>query len=202
MNNNTATVQRDYKAQDYSHLVGMNGFSEKMLTNHFKLYEAYVKNTNTLLSEMKEASKDNPGASFFEMKRRFGWEFDGMRMHELYFGNLGGKEPADSAPHLKNEIAAAFGTFEAWKNEFITMGAMRGIGWVMLVKDEATGKLMNLWIDEHHVGHCQGTTPLLVMDVFEHAFMTDYGVDKAKYVQAFYTNINWDAVAKRHSKET
>jgi Fe-Mn family superoxide dismutase len=135
------------------------------------------------------------------MKRRFGWEFDGMRMHELYFGNLGGKSPADPSGPLTAAIKETFGNLVAWKNEFLEMGAMRGIGWVMLAKDEATGRLLNLWIDEHHVGHCVGTTPLLVMDVFEHAFMTDYGTDKGAYVKAFYSNVNWDAVTERYSKE-
>jgi len=177
----------------------MPGFSDKLLTTHFKLYQGYVTNTNTLLDQYKsllaEGKEKTP--AFAEQRRRFGWEWNGMRLHEYYFDNLGGKEPAQSASRLQTVIAQNFGDFETWKKDFIATGAMRGIGWAILYQDNVSGRLFNSWIDEHNTNHLAGGQPLLVLDVFEHAFMTDYGTDRAAYMTSFFNNVNWNVVTSR-----
>ena len=188
-----------YQAKDYSSLIGTEGFSETLLKNHFTLYQGYVTNTNkvadTLATMLKEGKTGTP--EYAELKRRFGWEFNGMRLHEYYFENLGGKNPLDKGGTFAKKVAQAFGSYEAWEQDFKATGAMRGIGWVVLYQDNVTGSLFNQWINEHDVGHFAGCIPILIMDVFEHAYMIDYGLKKADYIASFFKNIKWDAVEKR-----
>lgn len=188
-----------YIAEDFSRLLKMNGFSESLLQNHFTLYQGYVTNVNKLMeslnSLLKEGNLSRP--EFAEMKRRLGWEFNGMRLHELYFGNLGGRGTPDPGSRLEEKLAAAFGSREAWEADFRATGAMRGIGWAVLYEDKTDGRLMNFWINEHDVGHPAGCAPILVMDVFEHAFMLDYGLKRAVYIDAFFANIDWTTVESR-----
>jgi Fe-Mn family superoxide dismutase len=188
-----------YTAKDYSKLIGMPGFSETLLKNHFTLYQGYVTNTNKVLDALAQMAKDGKAATpeYAELKRRFGWEFDGMRLHEYYFENLGGKSPLDPNGKLARRLAEQFGSLEAWEKDFRAVGAMRGIGWVVLYEDPAGGRLINFWINEHDGGHPAGCRPLLVMDVFEHAFMIDYGLKKGDYIGAFFKNIDWAAVESR-----
>jgi len=191
---------KTYEAKDYSKLSGMQGFSDKLLNNHFKLYQGYVKNTNLVLETLETLLKDGKdrAGEYAELKRRFGWEWNGMRLHECYFENLGrDNQPVDAKSAAYKKITEEFGSFDAWKKDFVSTGVMRGIGWVVLYKDSAASRLINTWINEHDAGHLAGGTPLLVMDVFEHAFMLDYQLDRAKYIEAFFNNINWAAVENR-----
>jgi len=188
-----------YKAKDYSSLIGMEGFSETLLKNHFSLYEGYVNNTNKLWELLQAMLKEDKAGTpeYAELKRRFGFEFDGMRLHEYYFDNLGGKRPLDRAGELAKKLAGAYGSYDGWEKDFRATGAMRGVGWAVLYQDSVTGWFFNQWINEHQNNHPAGCAPILVMDVFEHAFMTDYGLKRADYINAFFKNINWDVVASR-----
>ncbi|MBI5641018.1 MAG: superoxide dismutase [Nitrospirae bacterium] len=188
-----------YAAKDYSKLLGMEGFSETLLKNHFTLYQGYVTNTNKVIDILDQMLKDNKTGTpeYAELKRRFGWEFNGMRLHEYYFGNLGGKAALDNNGPLFNRMKTDFGGYESWEKDFKATGAMRGIGWTILYQDGAEGRLFNFWINEHDVSHPAGAAPLLIMDVFEHAFMIDYGLKRADYIEAFFKNINWAAAEAR-----
>ncbi len=188
-----------YQAREFGHLIGMNGFSETLLKNHFTLYQGYVANTNKLAETLVEMHRGGKAASpeYAELKRRFGWEFNGMRLHELYFDNLGGSGQINASGPLGQKLARAFGSLQNWESDFRGAGAMRGIGWAVLYQDDGSGGLFNVWVNEHDVGHLAGCRPLLIMDVFEHAFMIDYGLKRADYIQAFFQNINWGAVEKR-----
>ncbi len=188
-----------YEAKDYGKLIGMEGFSEALLKNHFTLYQGYVTNTNKVLDILGQMLAEGKTATpeYAELKRRLGWEFNGMRLHEYYFENLGGKGGVDQAGKLAARLAADFGSVEAWEKDFRATGAMRGIGWAVLYQDSASGRLMNFWINEHDVAHPAGCTPILIMDVFEHAFMLDYGLKRADYIEAFFRNIDWKAAEAR-----
>lgn len=188
-----------YTAEDYSKLIGMPGFGETLLKNHFTLYQGYVTNTNKVLETLEMMLKEGKTAvpEFAELKRRLGWEFNGMRLHELYFGNLGGKDPLSPGGRLASKLAENFGSTDAWEKDFRAVGAMRGIGWAVLYEDSASGRLINFWVNEHDVSHPAGSTPILIMDVFEHAFMLDYGLKRADYIEAFFKNIDWQAAEKR-----
>jgi Fe-Mn family superoxide dismutase len=134
------------------------------------------------------------------LKRRLAWEFDGMKLHELYFENLGSQAALDRSSAFFQAIVREFGSYDQWKKDFVATGLMRGIGWAILYRDAQSGRLFNVWINEHDLGHLAGGDPLLVMDVFEHAYITQYGLDRAKYITAFFDNINWSEVIKRYTE--
>jgi Fe-Mn family superoxide dismutase len=187
-----------YTAKDFSNLIGMEGFSETALNNHFTLYQGYVTNTNKLSELLATMLKgDKLGTPEYAELKRMGFEFNGMRLHEYYFDNLGGKTPVDKSGNLAKKLTPIFGNYEAWEQDFRATGAMRGIGWTILYQDNLTGCLFNQWINEHEVGHLAGCTPILVMDVFEHAFIPDYGLKRADYIASFFKNINWNMAEGR-----
>ncbi len=192
-----------YKEKNYEQLLGTEGFSDDLLKNHFKLYGGYVANMNKLndlLVEIEKAEKWTT-PEFAELNRRLGWEFNGMRLHELYFSNLNkDKKEIIEGSELSKKIIEQWSSFSVWKKDFSSMGAMRGIGWVVLYYDKQEDKLFNVWINEHDLGHFTGAVPLLVMDVFEHAFMLDYGMNRGKYVDSFINAIDWDEVEMRLGK--
>jgi Fe-Mn family superoxide dismutase len=188
-----------YTVKDYSKLIGMEGFSETLLKNHFTLYQGYVTNTNKVMDILNQMLKDGKTGTpeFAELKRRLGWEFNGMRLHEYYFENLAGKGGISKDGKLAKKMAEDFGSYEMWEKDFRAVGAMRGIGWTVLYQDPMNGRLVNFWINEHDVSHPAGCNPVLIMDVFEHAFMIDYGLKRADYIEAFFKNINWSAAEAR-----
>ncbi len=188
-----------YEAKDYAKLLGMEGFSDVLLNNHFTLYKGYVANSNKLFDTLAGMLKDGKAATpeYAELKRRLGWEFNGMRLHEYYFENLGGKAALNRDGKLGKLLSDGFGSYEAWLQDLKGTATMRGIGWTILYQDVSGGRLFNQWINEHDVGHPAGCQPLLVLDVFEHAFITDYGLKRADYIEAFLKNIDWKAVEAR-----
>lgn len=202
MINYRSVLNMAYEVKNFESLLGTKGFSDQLLKNHFTLYQGYVTNTNkvadTLSAMAKEGKTGTP--EYAELKRRFGWEFNGMRLHEYYFDNMtkGGKE-IDKNTNLYKKIAADFGSYETWEKDFKATGAMRGIGWVILYYDGSEGRLFNTWINEHDVGHLSGAKPLIVMDVFEHAYMIDYQLKKADYIEAFFKAIDWTIDPKMDS---
>ncbi len=186
----------NYSEKDFTSLFGLPGFSNELLTAHFKLYGGYVANLNKIEGLLKSLTPGTPEWS--EVKRRLGWEFNGMRLHELYFENISKKKTIlPEKSRLLKLMQENFGSGQACQDDFINTGKMRGIGWVVLVYDALAKKLFNVWVNEHDVGHLAGAVPLLVMDVFEHAFIKDYGMDRASYIKAFMEVINWDVVQDR-----
>jgi len=188
-----------YESKDYGKLLEMEGFSDTLLNNHFTLYKGYVTNTNKVMDILAAMLKDGKTGTpeYAELKRRMGWEFNGMRLHEYYFENLGGKKALDMYGKLSKKLAEDFSSYEAWLQDFKGTSTMRGIGWAILYQDNMNGKLFNQWINEHDIGHPAGCVPILILDVFEHAFMIDYGLKRADYIEAFMKNINWAAVESR-----
>jgi Fe-Mn family superoxide dismutase len=188
-----------YEAKNFEGLLGTKGFSDVLLRNHFTLYEGYVSNTNKVTDLLKNAEVGTP--QYNELKRRFGWEWDGMRLHELYFGNMT-KEGStiDKKTPLAKKIEEDFGSLEAWEKDFRGTGTMRGIGWAILARDTESGRLFNIWVNEHDGGHLAGANILLVMDVFEHAFALDYGLKRADYIVSFWNAIDWSVVQLRFSR--
>ena len=188
-----------YEKKDFKPLLGVSGFSDTLFENHFKLYEGYVANVNTFAEKLAHAQVGTP--EYAEEKRRFGWEWNGMRLHELYFENI--TKNTDTAlsqeSPLYKKIVSDFGSYEAWESDFKGTGALRGIGWAALYYDRRGKRLFNTWVNEHDVGHLAGAEPVLIMDVFEHAFMLDYGLKRVDYIAAFMKAVNWEAVSERFS---
>lgn len=176
----------------------LEGFSEKQFREHLKLYEGYVKNINTLTSRVDELKKDSETHAYelAELKRRLGFEFNGMRLHEYYFEQFEAGEGSSST--LRSKLEMQFGSYDAWKAEFIAVASMRGVGWALLVEDARTGTLHNVWVSDHEVGHLGGQNILLALDVWEHAFLLDYlPGERGKYIEAFFSNLNWQVAEGR-----
>jgi len=190
-----------YFPKNFDKLFGMEGFSETALKNHFTLYQGYVTNTNKLADIIGVIGAEGKmdALEFAELKRRFCWEWNGMRLHELYFGNLGGNKAFEPSSKLGKALAVEFGSVKKWEADFRATGAMRGIGWVILYRDRETRHLYNQWINEHDVGSLVGAEPLFIMDVFEHAFFPDYGIKRVDYIEAFWRNVDWEVVEARFS---
>src|SRR3989338_10610608 len=189
-----------YQAKNFDALFGTPGFSDELLKNHFALYQGYVTNTNKLAETLAlMATEGRTGTpEYNELKRRFGWEFNGLRLHELYFANLkNGGVILNPEAALAQKIIVDFGSQENWEKDFRATGALPGIGWAVLYYDQIDDRLFNSWINEHDAGHLAGAKPILVMDVFEHAFMLDYGLKRADYIEVFFKNINWEEAGKR-----
>ncbi|HLC84392.1 MAG TPA: superoxide dismutase [Candidatus Nanoarchaeia archaeon] len=189
-----------YNPLNFDNLIGAPGLSDKMLKDHFTLYQGYVTNTNKCADLLMALFKDGKTATpeFAEVKRRFGWEFNGMRLHELYFGNMHREATKlDEKSAFAKAATASFGSIDKLKEALTAVGTMRGIGWAVLYYDSVGEKMFVNWVNEHDVGHLAGCAPLLIMDVFEHAYMTDYQLKRADYIKAFVNAINWPVVAKR-----
>lgn len=193
-----------YQAKEFN-LSGLKGISDQTLEMHFKLYQGYVTNTNTLNERIAEMiSGGNAGTpAYSELTRRLGFEYNGMVLHEYYFGNMkkDGTGDPDSSSAFYAAAEGSFGSYENWKTDFVSVGKMRGVGWAVAYQDPSTGRLSNHWITLHEVGNVAGYTPILVMDVWEHAFLLDYKpAERPKYIEAFFQNIDWDAVNSRLRK--
>ena len=193
-----------YKARQFP-LTGLTGISDQTLEMHFKLYEGYVKETNQLTEKLSEFLKDGrvdqeEMPAYSEITRRLGFEYNGMVLHEYYFDNLtkkGGSEPPrDSA--FSKAVEASFGSYQTWKTDFVGIGKMRGVGWAICYQNPLNGRLSNHWVTLHEVGNVAGFMPVLVMDVWEHAFLLDYKpAERSKYIEAFFANVNWTVVEER-----
>jgi Fe-Mn family superoxide dismutase len=173
------------------------GIGEKQIAQHWTLYEGYIKNVNLLNEKLAALSeKGDFGTEFAELKRRVGFEYDGMILHEHYFGILkAGQKPLGDDAELTKLLKKSFGGYRNWLEEFAAMGKMRGVGWVILYYDPLAQVLTNHWIGLHEEGHPAGFAPILVMDVWEHAYMVDAGVEgRAPYVDAFLKNVDWPKV--------
>jgi superoxide dismutase, Fe-Mn family len=192
-----------YQIRNFDHLIGkIPGLDDALLKMHFKLYEGYVNNSNAVLQKIQDFSsaEQNRTPEFAGLKRILGWEFNGMLLHEYYFENLGGDKPLNENDPLYLKMKQDFGSYDRWKADFVATGLMRGIGWVITYIEPKSGRLINEWINEHDLGHLSGATPLLVMDVFEHAYITQFGLDRAKYIEIFFNNTAWNVVSKRFNK--
>lgn len=188
-----------YTEQQFN-LPAMEGLSAKQIEVHLKLYAGYVKNVNAIMAKLEELKQDSEknALALSELKRRFGFEFDGMRLHELYFEALGGN--GQPAGVLVDALTQQWGTFDAWLNEFKAMGAMRGIGWVLLTYDPKGKMFHNVWVSDHELGHLATLPIIIAMDMWEHAFMIDYvPAQKGDYVGAFMKNLDWSKLDTRFS---
>jgi len=193
-----------YKPKTFD-LSDLSGISDQTLEMHFKLYEGYVTNTNLLTEKISEILADGKVdkeelPAYSELTRRLGFEYNGMVLHEYYFGNMkrgGGGEPAAQSD-FRAAVERSFPSFDIWKTDFVSVGKMRGVGWAIAYLNPAQGRISNHWIELHENGNVAGFVPLLVMDVWEHAYLLDYKpADRPKYIEAFLANVDWEAVEKR-----
>ncbi len=193
-----------YTQKKFSHLLGLEGFSDTMLNNHFTLYGGYVTNANKLIEKLDNENIEKGSIEYNELKRRLGWEVNGIKLHELYFENMQNKTSEEkegvsmeSNEVIKNILTDNYTSVDEWQASLRRNGMIRGIGWVLLVQDNDTKKVFHTWVGEHNVGNIINAKILMVMDCWEHAYMTDYGIKRADYVEAFIKSIDWKVVESR-----
>lgn len=190
---------KPYQAQDYEHLLGAVRFSDELMQTHLKMYGQYVTHTNKVLDLLENDDLDTYAQR--EVERRFVWEFNGMRLHELYFNGLvGGSDGLNKDSALGSAVDKAFKGIDQWEKAFRSLGSTRGIGWAALVHDPSTDRLLHLWINEHDAGALAGTNTILLMDLFEHAFIRDFGTDRGKYMDAYFEAVDWEVAEKRYKQ--
>lgn len=191
-----------YEAKTFD-IPELTGISTKNIEEHLKLYSGYVNHTNLILEELKTAETEGAEAyKLAEIRRRFAFEFDGMRNHEVFFSQFeGGAQTLDLDSTLGQKIEAQYGSFDAWLVDFKKATGVRGVGWVILYHDAEKDLLVNHWVDEQHLGHLTGLTPVLALDLWEHAYVGDYwSSGKGQYIDDFLSNVNWGVVAGRLAK--
>ena len=197
-------INQIYRPRSFN-LSGLEGISDGTLDMHFKLYEGYVKETNRLNEKIAEFVKDGhidqeEMPAYSELTRRLGFEYNGMVLHEYYFDNLTKSRRGEptSTSGFRKVADESFGNYARWKADFVGVGKMRGVGWAICYQDPANQRLSNHWVTLHQIGNVAGFIPVLVMDVWEHAFLLDYKPsERSQYIQAFFANIDWDRVERR-----
>lgn len=182
----------------------LKGISAKNIEEHLKLYAGYVKHTNLIIEKISEYMADSEKNAYIlgELQRRFSFEWNGMRNHEYYFKSLEGEaKPLPENSKLKEAIEKQAPSFEAWLSGFKNLAMTRGVGWAILYYDKQTDQLIHAWIDEQHLGQLNGLQYILGIDMWEHAFVYDYPTsEKKKYIEAFFENLNWEAIENNFVK--
>lgn len=180
------------------------GISEKNIEEHLKLYQGYINNSNLVLNKIEEYSQDPEKNNYVlgELYRRFSFEFNGVKNHELYFSQfVNGFNEISKASKLFNLIEKEWDSFEKFLEKFKTIALTRGVGWVMLYYNKNINKLLIGWVDEQHLGHLNGLSPILVLDMWEHSYILDYlPSGKKQYVEDFFKNIDWQIIEKNLEK--
>ncbi len=182
----------------------LKNISAKNIEEHLKLYSGYVKNTNAILEKLEilNQNKDENIYVLGELYRRFGFEYNGMKNHEIYFDSLeGGSKEINKESNLYKKIVENFGTFEKFLEDFKTLALTRGVGWAFLWYDEKNDILFNSWVDEQHLGQLNNTKGILGIDMWEHAYVYDFPTsEKKKYIEAFFENLNWEKIENNFGK--
>lgn len=192
-------IMTSFKAQEFK-IPKLKGISAKTIEEHLKLYQGYVTHSNLVLekiTELSEKAEENMGL-ISGLQRRFGFEFNGMRNHEIYFTQFeGGHELCVGGDPIHQAISKEWEDFNKWLGFFKTIATTRGIGWAILYYDPLSERLLNAWIDEQHLGQLSGCTPILALDMWEHSYVADYQPSgKKDYVNDFFENLNWEIIEK------
>ena len=182
----------------------LKGISSKNIEEHLKLYAGYVKNANLIIEKMATLDSEKDAYISGELFRRFSFEYNGMRNHEVYFASLeGGAQAFNPESELGKRLMELFGTYEKFITEFTNLALTRGIGWAVLWYDKKEDKFLASWVDEQHLGQLNGCSMILALDMWEHAFVYDYPTsEKKKYVGAFFENLNWEIFEKNYLEAT
>jgi Fe-Mn family superoxide dismutase len=195
-----AIIPSQFKPKDYASLKGLHGITDDQIAVHLALYNGYVTRSNKLLDTLASmANEDRAGTfEYNELKRRAGWEVNGILLHELYFDNLSASGGSGAESAFARAVARQYGSFEGWKKDFLGVAKMPGVGWAVTYLDPARGQLDNYWIDRHDVGHPAGHRPIVVLDLWEHAWSAYLKpTERAKYLDDFFANVGWSVVDGR-----
>ncbi|MGE5618922.1 MAG: superoxide dismutase [Sphingomonadaceae bacterium] len=181
-------------------LFEMDGISRRQIEEHYTLYQGYVNKTNEIRSKLETVDLSKANQTFSdvrELKVELSFAWNGVKLHELYFENLGGKGGRPEGKVLA-ALESSYGSFDRWVED-LKASAISARGWVVAALDE-DGRIYNYVADAHNSYGIWKAIPLLVLDTYEHAYVIDYGVKRPPYVDAFLKNIDWEPVARRLEK--
>ncbi|HZF16321.1 MAG TPA: Fe-Mn family superoxide dismutase [Steroidobacteraceae bacterium] len=185
-------------------LSGVHGLSKHAIDLHLALYEGYVKETNSLLGHLYEATQSDSSSTAEQLRfdglvRRFAFERNGMALHELFFEALDGRGVAPAASGVFMEaLDASYGGFDAWKRDVLRLSRTRGVGWVLTFRSAGSNRVTNVWVDDHRRGLLAGMKPIAAFDFWEHAYLLDFKPgEREKYLQVLFDNYCWDIVETR-----
>ncbi|MCT4607430.1 MAG: superoxide dismutase [Marinisporobacter sp.] len=176
----------------------IKGISKNQLTQHYQLYKGYVKKINSIWEKLEEEKFPNPNTTYSpyrSLKLGESYALNGVKLHELYFENLGGKKNIPYG-NLLRQIKKDFDSYKNWEKDLLDAGKSAR-GWVITAYDLIDGQIRNYLSDSHDQGGIWNALPILVLDVYEHAYMIDFGIDRSKYLDIFLKNINWAMAEKR-----
>ncbi|MEK7144520.1 MAG: Fe-Mn family superoxide dismutase [Patescibacteria group bacterium] len=192
-----------YTAKTFN-LPALEGISEKQIKVHLALYEGYVKNINLMMETLHgyaaygDKATEGDKLAIAELRRRFAFEFDGMRLHEFYFEQFEGEKGGSPESGLAKVAAEKYGSGENFLKHIREVAGSRGIGWVVVYADPIAKTIHTTFVGDHEVGQLAGLPALLALDLWEHAYMVDYvPAEKKNYIDAFFANLNWSVVEKR-----
>ena len=177
----------------------LKGMSKESIEEHLKLYAGYVTNVNLIQEKLLE--KKELEYSDKEMQRRLGFEYGGMKNHEIYFESLSdGAQNLSPQSKLFKAIENEWGSFDKWLELFKSTAQTRGVGWAILFYDKENDKLLNAWVDEQQLGHLMGAQAILALDMWEHSFVLDYKPSgKVQYINDFFENLNWSKIEDNYT---
>lgn len=196
INNTYMKNRKDFIADSFPFKKDLEGMTLKMLEQHFKLYEGYVKKTNEIQTKLETTDKSLANGVYSEigeMKRQETFAVNGMKLHEVYFGHLQGSGVPEG--ELVKMLEADFGSIDAWKEDLIATG-MSARGWAITAFDFRDDRFHNYGSDAHNVGAVWAAIPVIVLDVYEHAYFMDYGVSRKAYIDSFFKNLDWGFAGK------
>ncbi len=189
-----------YTAKTFD-LPELSGISKKQVDVHLALYQGYVKHTNLILEKIEKLRAEDATENAYlinELRRRLGFEFDGMRMHEYYFDQLEGGAAAITTGTFATLAEEKYGSWDSFISHLHEVAGTRGIGWVVVYYDQNINSLHTAFVNDHELGQLSGLPIMLAIDLWEHAFMVDYvPAEKKTYVEAFLANVNWSVVEAR-----
>jgi superoxide dismutase, Fe-Mn family len=186
-------------------LPALDGLSQKQIDVHLTLYQGYVKHVNLIvetIARLKEEGAEKNQYAINELRRRLGFEFCGMRMHERYFEQFeGGLAALSPESPLARAAAEKYGSVDAFIAHIKEVAGTRGIGWVVVYMDDEGKTLHTAFVNDHELGQLSGLPVILAVDLWEHAYMVDFlPADKMRYIDAFLANLNWPVADTRMPK--
>ncbi len=192
-------VYKEIKARPLpDRLLKLNGISARTIKEHYKLYEGYVNKANEARAKLAQVDLAKGNATYSDiraLKRGESYALDGVKLHELYFAELGGK--GKPGGDIVKAIQSQYGSYDRFLAEFRGAG-LSGRGWAVLAFDPEWEELFIYITDDQHNGHVIQSVPILPMDVFEHAYYIDYGTSRGEYIDAFFRNLDWTVINQRY----
>ena len=177
----------------------IGAISSELLDDHFRIYKSFVQHTNSLQAELQAMRSNDQGGSllYLERAKRISFEANGLILHELFFENLS-PQKTEIQGELAELLEKSFGSLDAWRGDFNHISKCRGNGWAILFYDPQMEQVLQTFVDSNHLGVPLGWVPLLVLDLWEHAYIRDFGAHgRDSYVMKIFEYLDFNRASER-----